>query len=176
VLDQLTAVPAQVLSDLGDLLTQNAMAEVLFGSACPPQRHDHDHNIVWRWFNDPRLRTAFPAEDHDYQSRVHVADLRAGFARRGGDARATELVDRLRTSSTEFAALWDLHEVAVRRQTRLRLRHPAVGLLELDCEMLLTPTEDQRLILLTAPPGTSAAERLELLRVVGQESFASNPA
>jgi transcriptional regulator with XRE-family HTH domain len=174
LLDQLTAVPAQVVSDLGDLLAQNAMAETLFGSICAPRQHDHeqDHNIVWRWFNDPRLRAAYPADEHDYYSRLHVADLRATMARRGGDAAASALVERLRAGSTEFAELWDLHEVAVRRHSRLRVQHPTVGLLELDCETLLTPTEDQRLMLFTAPPGTPAAEYLDLLRVVGQESFA----
>jgi transcriptional regulator with XRE-family HTH domain len=174
LLDQLTTVPAQVISDLGDLLAQNAMAETLFGSVCAVARHDHerDHNIVWRWFNDPRLRAAFPADEHDHYSRLHVADLRATLARRGGDAAATDLVERLRAGSTEFAELWDLHEVAVRRHSRLRIQHSTIGLLELDCETLLTPTEDQRLVLFTAPPGTPTAEHLQLLRVVGQESFA----
>lgn len=175
LLEQLTAVPAQVLSDLGDLLAQNELADTLFGSVCAPRRHDHDqdHNIVWRWFNDPRLRAAFPAGEHDNCGRLHVADLRAAVARRNGDPAATALVDRLRSGSAEFAALWDLHEVAVRRQGRLRVQHPTVGLLELDSETLLTPAEDQRLVLLTAPPGTPTAEYLELLRVVGRESFAA---
>jgi transcriptional regulator with XRE-family HTH domain len=174
LLDQLTGVPAQILSDLGDLLAQNALAETLFGDICPPMRHDHtqDHNIVWRWFNDPRIRAAHPAGEHDHLGRAHVADLRAAVARRGADPVATALVERLRSGSTEFAALWDRHEVAVRRTSRLRVQHPAVGLLELDCETLLTPAEDQRLMLLTAPPGSPTAGHLELLRVVGQESFA----
>lgn len=175
LLEQLTAVPAQVLSDLGDLLAQNEMADTLFGGVCAPQRHDHDqdHNIVWRWFHDPRLRAAFPVDEHDYYGRLHVADLRAAVARRNGDPAAAALVERLRAGSPEFAALWDLHEVAVRRQSRLWVQHPTVGLLELDSETLLTPAEDQRLVLLTAPPGTTTAECLELLRVVGRESFAS---
>jgi hypothetical protein len=175
LLDQLTAVPAQLVSDLGDLLAQNAMAETLFGSVCATGQHDHeqDHNIVWRWFNDPRLRVAFPADEHNYYSRLHVADLRAAVARRGADPAATALVERLRAGSAEFAQLWDLHEVAVRRHSRLRLQHPTVGLLELDSETLLTPAEDQRLVLLTAPPGTPTADYLELLRVAGQESFVS---
>jgi transcriptional regulator with XRE-family HTH domain len=174
LLDQLTAVPAQVLSDLGDVLAENAMAEIVFGSVCPPLTHDHerDHNIVWRWFNDPRLRAAFPDDEHEYFSRLHVADLRATVARRGGDPAATELVERLRAGSTEFAEVWDRHEVAVRHFSRLRIRHPAVGLLELERETLLTPSEDQRLVMLTPRPGTATAEHLELLRVVGQESFA----
>jgi len=177
LLDQLTAAPAQIVSDLGDLLAQNALAETLLGSICGTTPHDHeqDHNIVWRWFNDPRVRAAFPAADHDEQSRLHVADLRAAVGRRGKDPAAAGLVERLRSSSTEFAQLWTRHEVAVRRDSRLRLVHPAVGLLELDTETLLTPAEDQRLVVLTAPPGTPTADRLALLRVVGGESFVAQP-
>ncbi|MDX3538459.1 hypothetical protein PV721_29760 [Streptomyces sp. MB09-01] len=37
--------------------------------------------------------------------------------------------------------------------------------------MLLAPEGEQRLVLLTPPPGTDAAERLALLRVVGTEQF-----
>ncbi|PRX18393.1 helix-turn-helix protein [Actinoplanes italicus] len=173
LLDQLTGVPAQVLSDLGDVLAQNALAETLFGDICPPVLHDHekDHNVVWRWFNDPRIRAAHPVEDHDYWSRLQVADLRAAVARRGTDPVATSMVRRLRAGSTEFAELWDRHEVAVRRTSRMRVQHPTVGMLELDFETLLTPAEDQRLMMLTAPPGSATAGYLDLLRVVGQESF-----
>jgi transcriptional regulator with XRE-family HTH domain len=177
LLDQLTHVPAQVVSDLGDLLAQNALAETLFGSVCSPARHDHerDHNMVWRWFHDPRLRAAFPSADHDYYSRLHVADLRAAVTRRGNDPAAAALVARLRAGSAEFAQVWDLHEVAVRRQSRLHVQHPTVGLLEFESETLLTPAEDQRLVLLTAPPGTPTADYLALLRVVGSESFGVHP-
>ncbi|MEU4625858.1 helix-turn-helix transcriptional regulator [Actinoplanes sp. NPDC023801] len=174
LLDQLTGVPAQVLSDLGDVLAQNPLAETLFGDICPPVLHDHgtDHNVVWRWFNDPRIRAAHPAEDHDYWSRLQVADLRAAVARRGADPVAATLVRRLRAGSTEFAELWDRHEVAVRRTSRMRVQHPTVGMLELDLETLLTPAEDQRLVMLTAPAGSPTAGYLDLLRVVGRESFA----
>lgn len=173
LLDLLTGSPAQVVTDLGHLLAQTTLAETLFGDICPvgPHDHEHDHNIVWRWFNDPRMRAAVPAEDHDYCSRLHVADLRAAVTRRGDDPVATALVQRLRASSAEFTEVWDRHEVAVRRNTRLRLQHPTVGLLELDFEVLLTPAEDQRLVLLTAPPGSPTAAHLDLLRVIGQEAF-----
>jgi transcriptional regulator with XRE-family HTH domain len=173
LLDQLATVPAQIVTDLGDVLAQNAMAEALFGSVCAVVRHDHDrdHNIVWRWFNDPVLRAAYPADEHDYLSRQHVADLRTAFARRGGDAAATALVDRLRTGSAEFARLWDLHEVAVPRCSRIRVQHPTIGLITLDFETLHTANEDQRLLLFTAPPGSPAVDHLGLLRVVGDETF-----
>jgi MmyB-like transcription regulator ligand binding domain len=83
-----------------------------------------------------------------------VADLRAAFARRPDDARLAELVRRLRARSEEFSALWDAHHVAVRRGGVKRFLHPVVGLLELDCEVLLNPEHDQRLVVYTARPGS----------------------
>jgi len=169
LLDRLQDTPAQVLGDLGDLLAQNAMAQALFGSVCSV--HEDCRNIVWRWFVEPVVREAYPAEERDGLSRLHVADLRAAVARRGYDDESTDLVRRLRAASTEFAQLWDLHEVAVRRKSRIRVLHPEIGPIELDYEQLLTPAEDQQLLVFTPPPGTPAVDYLQLLRVVGNEQF-----
>jgi hypothetical protein len=77
------------------------------------------------------------------------------------------LVDELAAGSPMFARLWSDHDVAVRRSGRKRILHPDVGLLELDCTVLLTAEGDQRLVLHTAAPGSQAASRLDLLRVIG---------
>ena len=172
LLDQLTTTPAQVLTDLGDLLAQNAMAQALFGTICSVRTHDcrQDHNIVWRWFNDPTVRDAYPPDEQDHHSHSLVANLRATVARRSYDADSAGLVARL-SASKEFTALWELHEVAVPQHSRMRVQHPNIGPILLDCEILLTPNEDQRLQIFTAPPGTSDIDQLELLRVVGTEQF-----
>ncbi|MBO2453588.1 helix-turn-helix domain-containing protein [Actinomadura barringtoniae] len=167
LLDRLEETPAQILSDLGDLLAQNALAEALLGCVCTVR--EEDRNIVLRWFTQPFIREAFPPEERDQISRMHVADLRAAVARRNHDAASTELVERIRAASDEFAKLWDLHEVAVRRKSRMRVQHPSLGPVELECESLLTPAEDQRLLVFTPPPGTDAIDYLGLLRVVGPE-------
>jgi hypothetical protein len=122
------------------------------------------------------VRAPHPPEERERLSRVHVADLRAALARRrqaaGRDPEGEALVAGLRSDSPEFAALWKEHEVAVRRETRMRVLHPAVGLLELDSVVLRTTAEDQRLLLFTPAPGTGTSGRLGLLRVVGPEQFA----
>ncbi|MEV7530945.1 helix-turn-helix transcriptional regulator [Streptomyces hydrogenans] len=169
LLDQLPTTPAQVLSDLGDVLAQNAPARALLGGVCTVS--EHGRNVVWRWFADPAARTAYPAEEHAYYSRLHVADLRAAYGRRGGDPASTRLVQRLRAASEEFAGLWAEHEVAVRRHSRMRVQHPLIGPVDLDCQVLLAPEGEQRLIFLTPPPGTDTADRLALLTVVGTEQF-----
>jgi transcriptional regulator with XRE-family HTH domain len=173
LLDRLADTPAQVLSDLGDLLVQNTMAQVLLGAMCSV--HPECRNITWRWFVEPVVREAYPPDEWAHYSRLHVADLRAAVARRGGDAESAALIRKLRTASQEFADLWDLHEVAVQRTSRMRVVHPEVGLIELECERLVTPTDDQLLVVFTPPPGTDTASHLELLRVVGREQFADAP-
>ncbi len=168
LLDRLHDTPAQIIGDLGDVLAQNSMSEFLFGCVCTVE--PGDRNIVWRWFTDPFVREAYPEEEHEHHSRMHVADLRAAVARRGSDAVASALVGRLREASEEFARLWERHEVAVRRSSRMKVLHPEIGAMEFDAETLLTPAEDQRLVVFTPPPGSPAVEALELLGVIGAET------
>ncbi|MEU2549165.1 helix-turn-helix transcriptional regulator [Streptomyces roseolus] len=171
LLDQLPTTPAQILSDLGDVLAQNAPARALLGGVCTVS--EHGRNVVWRWFADPGARTAYPPEEHAHHSRLHVADLRAAYGRRGGDPASTRLVERLRAVSEEFAELWAEHEVAVRRHSRMRVEHPLIGAVDLDCQVLLAPAGEQRLVFFTPPPGTDSADRLALLAAVGTGQFAS---
>lgn len=169
VLDRLHDTPAQVVSDYGEVLAQNAMAAALHGdvSARPPAMR----NVVRRMFTDPGARALFPAEDHEGLFRSHVANLRAVLAARPDDPRPAALVAELRATSPDFARLWDEHEVAVRRSDVKRFLHPVVGPLELDCEVLLSAEHDQRLIVYTARPGSDSYERLQLLRVVGLQDL-----
>lgn len=103
VLDRLHDTPAQVVSDAGAVLAQNAAAAALAG------------------------------------------DVSSGAAAR--------------------------RDLAVRRSSVRRFEHPVVGLLELDCEVLLSAEHDQRLIVYSARPGTDSSERLRLLRVVGLQDL-----
>ncbi|GAA1936398.1 helix-turn-helix transcriptional regulator [Kitasatospora viridis] len=165
LLDQLSGTPLQVLSELGDVLAQNDIARDLLGGVCSVS--EHGRNVAWRWFTWPGTRAGYPVEEHEYYSRLHVADLRAASARRADDPAAARLVERLRGASEEFAALWERHEVAVRRRSRLRLEHPVIGAVELDCKVLIDPESDQRLEIYTAPPGSADGARLALLRAEG---------
>ncbi|WP_344053499.1 hypothetical protein [Planotetraspora silvatica] len=82
---------------------------------------------------------------------------------RAADPYATELVERLRRESAEFAGLWDRHEVAVRRLDSKRIVHPELGLIELECQNFVCESEAQRLLVFTAAEGSHAAEQLRVL-------------
>lgn len=56
-----------------------------------------------------------------------------------------------------------------------RILHPQVGLIDTVCETLLTPSAAQRLLVYLPRPGTDAAEKLDLLRVIGTQELAALP-
>ncbi len=169
LLDRLTTTPAQVITDLHEILVQNPLAAALVGR--PPAVRGPEASLVHRWFTDPGARAIYPAEDHPHHSRVFVADLQAVAARRGKDSEVTRMVATLRRRSREFATLWDTHDVALRRTDHKRIVHPALGVIELDCHSLFSEDGRQRLLWFSAPPGTEGAAQLELLSVIGTQDM-----
>ncbi|GAA3826491.1 MULTISPECIES: helix-turn-helix transcriptional regulator [Amycolatopsis] len=171
VLDRLSDTPALILSNLGEVLVQNSMADALYG--------DRSHLTGWarseiyRWFTDPAERRIYPEHDRGRQGRALVAGLRAALGSMGPQSRAGELVRVLTKASPEFAELWERHEVAKRFVDHKVLVHPQLGDIEVDCQVLFTEDQSQMLLVLTAPPRTEAAEKLQLLGVVGTERFDS---
>ncbi|POX53225.1 helix-turn-helix transcriptional regulator [Streptomyces sp. Ru72] len=174
VLDRLHDTPAQVVTDCSEVLAQNAMARALVGDVM--SRPPGERNLTRRFFLDPAARGLFPPEDRPDHARAHVASLRAVAAARPDDPEPAALAAELRSASAEFARLWDEHEVSSRHRSTKRFQHPVVGLLELDCEALLSHEHHQLLIVHTARPGTESFERLQLLRVVGLQDLAPSGA
>ncbi len=108
--------------------------------------------------------------------RECVADLRAAAARYPDDQGMRRLISRLLAASPEFAEVWTGgHDVTVRRSLRKRVRHPALGWLELDCETLHVPEGDQWVVFYTAAPGSPSYEALRLLKVIGTQDLQHAP-
>jgi transcriptional regulator with XRE-family HTH domain len=171
LLDRLATTPAQVITDLHETLVQNELAVALLGRA--PEPRGPATGFAYRWFTDPVSRAVYPAEDHPHHSRVFVADLHAVAARRGRDSEVAGMTAALRRRSPEFAALWDTHDVGLRRTDHKRIVHPTLGVIELDCHSLFSEDGRQRILWFTAPPGTEGAAQLELLGVIGTQDMAA---
>jgi hypothetical protein len=60
--------------------------------------------------------------------------------------------------------------VAQHISDRKTVRHPSVGDILLDCDVLLVPGADLRMVAYTAASGTSDAGKLDLLRVTGDRT------
>jgi transcriptional regulator with XRE-family HTH domain len=171
LMDRLTDLPALVLDAKGDILTWNALAAALLGdfSAWPPPTR----NIVWQRFLGDGGRVAQTPEEAARTAAEGVASLRAVAAKYPDDPGLRRLVAELQAKSPAFARLWEQGRVGERRSDTKTVDHPELGPIMLDCDLLLLPDTDQRLVVYSAAPGTPAAEALAVLRVVGIQSLAS---
>ncbi|MGN6325668.1 helix-turn-helix transcriptional regulator [Pseudolysinimonas sp.] len=171
IMDRLRDTPALVLTETGETLLQTPLASVILGDAS--QRRGFERATGYRWFTDPSSRAMYHPDDHELHGRVWVAELRAALSAGGPGSRAAELVAALQRESPEFSAIWAEHEVAEKALRTKRFRHPEVGDFVLDCETLLDTETQQRLLVLTAAPGSDSAEKLALLAVVAEAGLVS---
>ena len=169
VLDRLDDTPALILTNLGETLAQNALAQALLGDASA--HTGLARSDIYRWFTDPAARLRYPEDDRERQGRATVANLRVAYGSMGPQSRAGELARALLKVSPEFAELWQRQEVAKRYEDHKTLLHPQLGPIEVDCQVLFTEDQSQVLLVLTAPPRTEGYEKLQLLAVLGNERF-----
>jgi hypothetical protein len=74
------------------------------------------------------------------------------------------LVGELSLQHEEFRTWWAAHKVTETTAGRKQYTHPIVGELTLDCDMWDSPEGGgQRLMVLTAEPGTPSDDRLRIL-------------
>lgn len=168
IFDRLTDTPAEIVTELGETLRQNALGAALTGDTTGytgPAR-----SRGYRWFTNPATRRRYPPEEHAYHSRVLAAGLRQLVAVRGPGSRAAHLCDLLLADSEEFRALWDVHEVGLTFGEAKRLVHPDVGLMEVNCQTLVDPDQSHLLLVYTAAPGSESYAKMQLLTAVGTEA------
>jgi hypothetical protein len=140
---------------------------------------DHGHftgqerSAIYRWFTDDAERALYHPAEWDGHSRTLVSMLRSGYTLDGPGSRAGALVDTLLAGSAEFRRVWDRHEAGLLHLDAKRFRHPAVGDLELHCQVLHDSEQQQALLVFTAVPGSESHEKLELLSVIGSQPLAA---
>jgi transcriptional regulator with XRE-family HTH domain len=163
ILDRLDDTPAVVLNRLGETLAQTS-AHVAFEG----EQTNFDgpgRSCVYRWFLGDRR--PYDEREWDNHSRVLVSMLRPVVATDGPKSQAEMIMRLLTEQSPEFAALWAAHEVGHAHSQTKWFQHPAVGELELHCQVMHDTDQQQTLLVFTATPGSESAERLRLLTVVG---------
>ncbi|MFD3488436.1 helix-turn-helix transcriptional regulator [Streptomyces sp. NPDC058665] len=170
LLDRLPRTAAFVTSAVFEVLAWNDLTAALmedFGALAP-----RDRNLARRAFLEPRRPGAelYGISDAAEFRQQVVMELRATVARYPADPAVTGLVDELHDGSPEFARLWARHDVRAAPMLTKTFRHPVVGEITVDCDALTLTDRDQRLVLYSAPPGSSGAEALALLNVLGAEA------
>lgn len=172
IVDLLHRMPlsaAFVMSASYEVIAWNDLAAALMGDfSALPRR---DRNLIRRVFLGPVPEGHGPygPEDRDVFARTATRHLRAAAGRYPDDPELAALVSELTAGSPEFARLWAAHDVSGEITLRKTLRHPLVGPVTVNCDMLDITDRDQRVVIYTADPGSRAEEALRLLSVVGTQ-------
>ncbi len=171
VLTRLGDTPVAVFTADWRLAWWNRGWAALLGdpSAIAPE----DRSLVMSRFpvpgGPPRRLADVPivSENREASDRAIIADLRRASARYPGDARLAALIRRMLSGNPRFAELW--HDGAVGRhaEERKTIRHPDIGDITVDCDVLSDSDTDLKVVIYTAVPGSEDATKLDLALVAG---------
>ncbi|MEU1126835.1 helix-turn-helix transcriptional regulator [Streptomyces sp. NPDC005899] len=169
LIDQLGGAPLSVHDAAWNLLEWNRPWAALFGD--PSALRGRERNVVWRHFAGLFDRVRHTPQQESAFEAAMTGDLRAATARYPSDAGLRTLVRDLRQTFTAFADLWDSGIVGVHVSANKTVHHPEVGVLALDCDVLVAAGSDLRVVAHTAAPGSESADRLRLLDVIGIQAM-----
>lgn len=161
VLDAVTDAPAWVRNGRHDILAMNSLARALYEPVFEdPRRPANTTRFVY--LTPDKARELFV--DYDQIARDAAAMLRLEAGRNPHDKALMELVGELSMRSDLFRQRWASQDVRYHRSGRKRLRHPAVGQLDLDFEAMELPSEPGlQLNIYTAARDTPSGDALKLL-------------
>ncbi len=153
-----------------EVLAWNRLAAALiFEFASIPES---ERNLLRLLLLDERVRSRYVNIDEVVQRAV--AQLRAVAVQHPDAAALTSLVGELSVKSELFRNAWARHDVAMNRFGTKQIRHPLVGVINLDYELLLPGDQNGPFVVIhTAKPGSSSHTALALLRVIADQDMSS---
>lgn len=170
VLTRLGETPTAVFAADWRLIWWNRSWAALLGdpSAVAPQ----DRNLVGSRFPVTSDRARFAVwpirhENREASDRAIVADLRRASARYPDDPRLAGLIRRTLDGNPRFAKLWHEGAVGGHTEDRKTIRHPEIGEITVDCDVLSDSGTDLKIVIYTAAPGSEDETKLALARVAG---------
>ena len=150
MLDQMEHLPAFILGPRWDVLGWNLAAGAFFGfpSIAPAER-----NMVWLFFTDSTLRSLIV--DWPTRARDVLARFRVNYGRHAGDKHFVQLVERLKSVSSEFGEWWPRHDVLPQSEGLKRYNHPLVGRLQLQHVSFSVMDDPELTLTIMAPARTT---------------------
>jgi transcriptional regulator with XRE-family HTH domain len=162
IVDGFTAGPACVADQFWNVRVYNALADAVYGWANADER-----NLLVRMLAEPGFRRLH--SDWEATAKQMVAMLHLSFGRAPDNARAIELVARLREISAEFPNWWDEYRVSRFIPIEAVLHHAELGQLRMVyssfVESASRDTDDPAVILLQ--PAADEATREVFRRLLG---------
>ena len=164
VLNRLGEVAVAVFAADWQLIWWNPEWTALLGdpSAKPPELRNFARERFPIGSGDDVRIASWPVlvPDGDTSDLAVVSDLRRATGRFPHDARLADLIRQLTAGNATFARLWASGTVAAHRDDRKTVRHPVVGPVDVDCDVLTDGDSELKIVILTAAPGSSDEARL----------------
>jgi hypothetical protein len=160
MVEAIPSLPVCVTNNRFDVLLANPLGHALYSEMyadpiCGP-------NTARFLFLSPAARQFYV--DWERTAKSAVGALRVEAAKQPYDRELSNLIGALSTRSDAFRVMWGAHDVHVFRDGTKRLRHPVVGELDLDHEMMFLSSDDQVAVAVySAAPGSAAEDGLKLL-------------
>lgn len=148
LLHRLPDTAAFVTAATYEAVAANPLAEALLGHLRTEPNLARRHFVQGRHWS----------READGFAEVAVARLRAAATRYPADPGLAGLLGELRDGSAGFRALWASEPTTTPGHRAKTVEHPVAGRLQVSCDVLLVPEDDQQVVLVTAAPG-SADER-----------------
>jgi transcriptional regulator with XRE-family HTH domain len=171
MLSALGDVPAMLVGYRTDVLAWNPMGHALSFGHLPydaPAQAGSRPNLCRLTFCDPHTRELYA--DWKATAQDLVAYLRLASGQHQGDPKLASLIGDLSVASTEFARLWARHAVRQCHGGVRRFRHPLVGDLVLNEEVMeLARDKGQSLVIFSAENSTPSQDGLRLLATLTTE-------
>jgi transcriptional regulator with XRE-family HTH domain len=169
--------PAVVIGYRNDILAWNRMGHALLFSHLPvdaPDQAATRPNWIRLIFCDPHMREFYV--DWKTKAQDAVAYLRLASGQHPDDPRLATLIGDLSVNSQEFARLWVGHAVRQCRSSVRAFRHPLVGGLSLNEEVMdLIQDTGQRMVIYSAEPASPSGAALGLLAGITAEQSHPRP-
>lgn len=167
--------PAVIIGYRNDVLAWNRMGHALIFSHLPfdgPDQLATRPNWIRLIFCEPHMREFYV--DWKAKAQDAVAYLRLATGQHPNDPRLAALIGDLSLNSPEFARLWAGHAVRQCRSSVRGFRHPLVGGLALNEEVMeLVQDAGQRMVIYSADPGSPSESALRLLAGITAEQARS---
>lgn len=103
-----------------------------------------------------------------------VADLRRATGRFPNNSRLTNLIRVLTAGNQRFAELWASGAVGAHREDHKIVKHPTVGPIAVDCDVMTEGDAELKIVILTAVPDTEDETKLRLAFLSGIPDLARN--
>ena len=160
LLDTITGAPAFIGNNRMDIVAANTLGYALYSDMYRDTARPANHSRFI--FLDPRSQDFYP--DWDRAANVNVAILRREAGRSPHDKGIAELVGELSMRSDEFRTRWAAHNVRRHYAGTKFFKHPVVGILELNYQVLgLEEDPGHTLTVYPATPGSPTDQALKLL-------------